>query len=255
MNLLDTPPTPFDVNFSVFGVPVRITPFFWLTAVIMGGAFANGTELLVWILAVLLSILIHELGHVWAYRRHGMAARVVLHQFGGVAIADGFGSAWRLPRWGNDPWRDIFISLAGPGAQILAALLLLAPCLFLAARRGMPITSLSEVYRAVAFTLAEQRILSLFVILFANCSIYWALLNLLPVYPLDGGQVARSLFTLRGSSQAIPQSLWLSVFVGGAAAFYFFQSGSGYGGLMFAMLAFSSYQALQMYGGGMGGWR
>ncbi|HEY6565817.1 MAG TPA: site-2 protease family protein [Pirellulaceae bacterium] len=249
MNLLETPPTPFDVNFSVFGVPVRITPFFWLTAVIMGGAFANGTQLLVWVLAVLLSILIHELGHVWAYRRHGMAARIVLHQFGGVAIADGAGSVWRVPRMGRDPWRDIFIALAGPGAQILAALVVLGPIVVMATGRGMSFSSLDDLYSAVRLFLAKQPLVQLFVILFANCSIYWALLNLLPVYPLDGGQVSRNLFLIYGGHQAMTQSLWLSVIVGAAIALYFFQHGNGYGGLMFAVLAYSSYQTVQMHQG------
>ena len=38
----------------------------------------------------------------------------------------------------------------------------------------------------------------------------WGLINLLPIYPLDGGQISRELFTLRESANGIIQSLQLS---------------------------------------------
>ena len=46
-------------------------------------------------------------------------------------------------------------------------------------------------------------------------NILWGLINLLPIYPLDGGQIARELFTLGNVRNGIIQSLRLST---GAAA-------------------------------------
>ena len=43
----------------------------------------------------------------------------------------------------------------------------------------------------------------------------WGLLNLLPMYPLDGGQIAQQIFVLANPQDAIRQSLILSVIVGG----------------------------------------
>jgi Zn-dependent protease len=75
--------------------------------------------------------------------------------------------------------------------------------------------------------------------------------NLLPVFPLDGGQIALQLFIVNDSWGGTVKALWLSVFVGGAFAVI--------GGilmrdlfvaLLFASLAVSNYFTLQQMGGG-----
>ena len=43
-----------------------------------------------------------------------------------------------------------------------------------------------------------------------HVNILWGLVNLLPIYPLDGGQIARELFTLGNPRAGIIQSLQLS---------------------------------------------
>ena len=85
-------------------------------------------------------------------------------------------------------------------------------------------------------------------LLFIN--IFWGLLNLMPIYPLDGGQISREIFTMRDPYRGIPQSLWVSVFTGAGIAVWALMLGSIFMTIMFGMLAFSSYQALQGYGGG-----
>ena len=50
----------------------------------------------------------------------------------------------------------------------------------------------------------------------------WGLLNLLPIYPLDGGQIAQQIFVLTNPQDAIRQSLILSVIVGGMMVAIFF---------------------------------
>ena len=53
----------------------------------------------------------------------------------------------------------------------------------------------------------------LYDILYIN--VMWGLLNLLPIYPLDGGQVAEQVFTLTNPQDAIRPTLILSMIVGG----------------------------------------
>ena len=87
-------------------------------------------------------------------------------------------------------------------------------------------------------------------------SMYWALLNLLPVYPLDGGQIAREVFTISNPNTGIRNSLILSIVAGAAVAIFALRRGDTFLAIMFGMLAFSSYQTLQAYsgrGGGFGG--
>src|SRR5262245_17621863 len=83
-------PTNYDLHFRVAGVPVRVHPLFWLVTVILGagGGRFDPVPVGLWVVAVFISILVHELGHVAAFRYYGVGSHVVLHAFGGLAVAD-----------------------------------------------------------------------------------------------------------------------------------------------------------------------
>lgn len=255
MLLIEPASTPYDWNFRLFSFPVRVSPWFWLMALLLGGSggFDDGIILLTWVLVVFLSILIHELGHAFAYRAYGMSASIVLYQMGGMAVSDRFGSPWQLSSRSRDPRREIMIALAGPGLQIASALLVMAVVWSMARARGMPVESVYDLPVAV-HELIPSRPLVVFLTVYVYISVIWAVINLLPVFPLDGGQIARNLFLLYGGANAIRHSLMLSLLTGAAAAIYGFTHGQPFLGILFAMLAYGSYQALTMYGG-FGGWR
>jgi membrane-associated protease RseP (regulator of RpoE activity) len=79
-------------------------------------------------------------------------------------------------------------------------------------------------------------------------NIFWGLVNLLPIYPLDGGRVAREVLTLGHPRQGIIQSLWLSAIVAaGVAVLGFVTFNSFFMALFFGYLAYSSYQTLRAY--------
>ncbi|GAF97863.1 unnamed protein product, partial [marine sediment metagenome] len=71
MFLAEPPPTQADLNFRLFGFNVRVSPWFWLLAVILGaGGIGGGTpprEILIWVAVVFVSILVHEFGHTLAF--------------------------------------------------------------------------------------------------------------------------------------------------------------------------------------------
>ncbi len=73
-------------------------------------------------------------------------------------------------------------------------------------------------------------------------SILWALLNLVPVWPLDGGHIARSVILMNRGT--VSQSLWVSLICAVALAFYAFSHQQTMMGIFFGMFAFSSYQML-----------
>ena len=243
----EPPRTQGDLHFKVFGFPVRISPWFWLVAALLSRV-TEPQRLLIWIIAVLLSILIHELGHAFAFRYFGVSSHVVLYHFGGLAVPDdistGYGFSGRL----QEPRSQIIISAAGPFAQIATAF-----ALSIVLRVGgmevlFPIPFLDSILQPPGGGLIiPSGPLRDFVQFFMGISVYWALLNLVPVYPLDGGQIARHLFVLFGGGNAIAQSLMLSIFTGGAIAFYALTRNHMYLGVMFGMLAYSSYTALQSY--------
>ena len=266
MFLAEPPATAYDLRFRVGPIPVRISPFFWVAAALIGWQLAHqvdkslpdspgaGVWLLLWIAAVLISIGIHEIGHWLAMRWYGTDAYIVLYHFGGLAVPRGSAS---FGGYGVDATKtnQLVISAAGPAAQLLLAAFVVLGTHAL----GYRLTSgLAWLDRALA--LGEGRplpspALEIFVFFLALPSIYWALLNLLPVYPLDGGHIAREIFLRFDTQNGIRNSLMLSVVTAGVIAFLaFVRLRDPFLGIMFVLLAFSSFQILQRYsGGGFGG--
>jgi Zn-dependent protease len=249
MLLIEPPPSQGDLHFRLFGIPVRVSPLFWLTAVIMGLG-REGTppaEMLIWVAVVFVSVLVHELGHAFTQRRFGGQPWIVLHGIGGLALCD---DCDRSPR------SQILISLAGPAAGfalaavILAAVRLSGQAIVWGGSHdvvaGMiPFSILGIKLNWQPFESVAANIL-LYHILFVN--IVWGLVNLLPVYPLDGGRVAREVLTLRHPRRGIVLSLQVSIVVAGAMAVVGLLTwGSLFTALLFGYLAFTNYQALQAY--------
>ena len=75
-------------------------------------------------------------------------------------------------------------------------------------------------------------------------NIFWPLLNLIPVPPLDGGQIVREGLAILGVDDATRIAAILGVVSGGAVAFWGYTQNEPYLGIMFAMLAVSCYQSL-----------
>lgn len=238
-----------DLNFRIAGIPIRVTPWFWIAALLLGWNVTdsgNSHLVLAWILAVFSSILIHELGHAFAFRYFGIEASVVLYHFGGLASPTTNYGYTRTSR--GTPLNQLAISAAGPIAQLLAAAIGIVAIraagygVFLGGFVGNWLNLPPE-------PMLTPRALDHFVTFFLYASIYWALLNLLPVYPLDGGQIARELFLLSGNDNAIRNSLLLSVFAAGVMVVYGLQTKDLYFALLFGMLGYSSYTAVQPYFG------
>ena len=162
----------FDLRFRLLGFPVRVSPFFFLVSGLFGSGLAlqpnlGWPYLFLWIGLSFISILIHELGHALAYRLFGSPAEITLHGFGGYA------QGYRLPR----PWQRIIVSLAGPVAQLLLAGLVYGSDFF---------TNWSMQHLLLTATWTF--------LMWMN--VVWALLNLVPVLPLDGGNVMREVLAI-----------------------------------------------------------
>jgi len=243
--------SPYDVNFHIAGIPVRISPWFWLSTVLLGMGASRGGDpqrLLLWVAACFASILIHELGHALAFRWHGVESRIVLYQFGGLAIPTGLGSGWNSRRSLTRSYA-ITVSAAGPLAQFAAASALMLG--IHASGFSIPLGGFVAEWLRLPVDrplLASPRLLD-FSTFFLYVSVYWGLLNLLPVLPLDGGQIARELFLAFDRGHAIQHALMLSTITAGILAARGFLQNDLYFGMMFGMLAYSNFNALQAHSG------
>jgi Zn-dependent protease len=243
MLLAEPGQTQADLHFSVLGIPVRVHPMFWLVTVILATSGKRSPQaLFFWVLAVFVSILVHEMGHALTFRRFGYEPWVTLYAMGGLASAN----VRRM-----DPRTHILISLAGPGAGFVLAAIIVT----LMRLGGNPITFVFGWPSIVhwQFDSIDNLRLVNFVndLLFVN--IWWGLVNLLPIYPLDGGQISRELFNLSDSRDALRKSLWLSVGMAAAVALYGAMQRDFYLVVFFGFLAYQSYALLEsMFGRGGG---
>jgi Zn-dependent protease len=164
-------PSPFDVNFRLFGIPVRVQPMFWLMMALLGsGSFQRGgfELLIIWVACGFVSIMVHELGHALAYRFFGIWSAITLVAFAGLTHGQG------SPR---HAWQRMLVSAAGP----------IAGFAFVAAVFGSALV--------VPWPARNEYLESAFLFLLLQ-GIFWNLLNLLPIWPLDGGNIAREIFAM-----------------------------------------------------------
>jgi|694.fasta_scaffold59064_2 stage IV sporulation protein FB len=205
------------IQFSLFGIPVRVHPFFWLTLAIIGGALgADSPEailrILLFLLAGFVSILVHELGHALTARGFGARSEIVLQAFGGYAAYSGV----KMTR----P-QSFMVTAAGPAIQIL---------LGLAVMMFIPL-----------FPDLNQRAMY-FLMVLSWISIAWAVLNLLPVLPLDGGQMLNAIL----GPERIKITLWVSLIVAvSAGLLLYLVFKSILAPVFMGMFAWQAWQALR----------
>ena len=240
----ELPPTRLDLRFSVAGIPVRVHPLFWLIALLFG---SSGDLLLIpiWVLALFIAILVHELGHALAFRRYGQRSHIVLH-FMGLTVPEPVYWGSGYANVGLTANQQIFISLAGPLAGFLLAALLLVIIAVTGGSVGINwLFGFIPLPLDIAMSFGGRFVTALFIQLLW-VSIFWGMINLMPVYPLDGGSVARNIWLQADPIDGIRRSLWLSVIAGSVialAGLILFRS--LFMALFFGFLAFQSYQSLQ----------
>jgi Zn-dependent protease len=183
----------------MFGVPIRVHPLFWVVVAVVGYGpfFVEGGSiglLLLWVGCAFVSLLLHEFGHVLMGRAFGAHGHIVLYAMGGLAIGSKDGRQGR--------WQRMAVSFAGPLAQLLLYGLLWA----LTKTEQSPVPLL---WRRNAWPAIQM-------LLYINW--YWPLLNLLPIWPLDGGQITREACEGLLGFKGVIVSLWISIVVSGLLA-------------------------------------
>jgi stage IV sporulation protein FB len=185
-------PTRWELRWRMFGADIRVHPLFWASSAVTGVRYYQHPEdggfgvFVFWMIAVFLSLLLHEFGHVFTARLFGVRGDIVLSGLGGRML--GLGELKRC-------WQRLVVLLAGP----------LTTFLFfgvLQAITWIPFPGWREP-------------IGMGMVILVHINFWWGLLNVLPLWPLDGGQMAaelgEALLGRRGRSLAA----LLSVFVAG----------------------------------------
>lgn len=153
-------------------------------------------EALVWVAGFLLFIFLHELGHTFAAQLVGVEVKSVF-----VWILGGLTNLSYKP---EKPVHNLFIAAAGPLVNMLLAFLCVAAYILLYIV-FLPYSNNAELFLWV------QTFVNLFFSL-AFVNIILIVFNLLPVYPLDGGNILHALMEMFfGKSNADLITLVISV--------------------------------------------
>jgi stage IV sporulation protein FB len=155
-------------RFHLGPIPVRVEfPFFLVIVLIGYHSHQSVTLLLTWVGVAFGSILLHELGHAIVGRAFGSPTSIVLYAFGGLTFHNG--GKWLTAR------QDVLVSLAGSLSQIVLL--------------GIPAYLITHdsllIYTSYGWYVFFWDLMWV--------SLGWGIINLLPILPLDGGNIAVTL--------------------------------------------------------------
>ena len=193
-------------------IPVVIHPVFWLLAGLIGYLNSgNVAGTAVWALVIFISLLVHEFGHAIMAYIFKKKPVIQLLAFGGATIYSNKGL--------SKP-KEFLIVLCGP---LFGFLLFVVTYLMLQAD-----------------LFSDPLVISILQI-FSWVNLFWTILNLVPVLPLDGGQLLRialeGFFGLGGYKAALLIGTGISLLI----CFFFFISQNFLIGALFFLFAFQSF--------------
>lgn len=144
---------------SIAGSTIWVRPSFLILVALFVFLYMDQgvpvAEALTWVPVILISVLAHELAH---------AATLGLFGYGASTIELGGWGGRTINARRSKPWHEIVVSAAGPAASFLLGAISFLSYLFVPAPPA-------------------------FVELMFQANIAWAIFNMLPIYPLDGGLV------------------------------------------------------------------
>jgi stage IV sporulation protein FB len=206
--------------FTIAGIPVSASPFYFLLLLMFSrGDWMNAV---IWAVCITVSLLAHELGHALVARHLRHDPSIMLHGFGGLTSRT---------RTGRDVEEAAIIAM-GPAAGLALGLLIFG-LWWLMAHAGLS---------HLAFSARGAAILSAFLY---PCFM-WNLLNLIPLWPLDGGQLFR-LAVLRFTRGRLANQITHGVSLALIALLgvWALSTRSWFGGIVLFMLAAQNIRALR----------
>jgi Zn-dependent protease len=213
-------------QFHVGSIPVQVHPWFLLTAAMLGaGDSTQLVPLVVWVAVVFVGVLLHELGHALAGKAFGLDPEIDLLAFGGLTSWRGGGKR------GIGTAQRVAISVAGPFT-------------------GIAIGGATWLYQRSLQNSGDIPSAGLWLLLtdiwFVN--FFWGAVNLLPILPLDGGNVlfAVAQKVTRGNGERPARTI--SLVVAAIIALYSLSRGMVFNAVFAGLFALQNFQALRALG-------
>ena len=213
-----SPPT-----FRLFDIPVRLNPSFFIVGLLLSIPRSfDPAELMrvgIWLAVVFVSILWHELGHALVGSAFGMSPRIELGAMGGLTSWDAGARSGALT-----PGRSLLVSLAGPCAGFA-----LGGVVWIVGTRVPPPPGLGHTatYYAIWVNLG------------------WGALNLLPLLPYDGGNVAVVVLDRIARGRGSTIGRYVSVGVGAVCCALAVRAGWTWAAILAGLATLSSWHNIR----------
>jgi stage IV sporulation protein FB len=142
-------------------IPITIRPTYWIFTGILSLLLGqwNILQMFIWMVIIFVSVLFHEFGHALTAKMFGRRPRIELVAMGGLTYHDGD----KLPFW-----KQFLITLDGPLFGLILAL----------------VTGSIHSY-------FSSPVIKAILLQTSYVNFFWTVINLVPVLPLDGGQLLR----------------------------------------------------------------
>lgn len=206
-------------------IPIHIYPIFWILAFAIGwintpsmtqvGPATVFLGVGIWVAIVFISVLIHEYGHALTAIAFGQKAHIDLLGFGGLTHRHG--QKLKL-------WKEFLISLNGP----LASFLIYLTSIFLLSYMGNSHSLFKTVLELTAYA-----------------NLFWTILNLLPIQPLDGGRLLSIILEGAFGIRGMKIGLFLSAIFAAGIGILAFIGHMLLMGALFMLLAFENFRSWQ----------
>lgn len=194
------------------GIPISIHPFFWVFSVLIGYLMSSsiyGTA--IWVVIIFVSVLVHELGHATMALIFKQKPKIELIAMGGLTSYHGKKLKY---------YQQFLIVLNGPlfgvGLFVLATFVL-----WLHVFQNPTIVASIKIFQVV--------------------NIFWSIVNLLPVLPLDGGQLMRIALEGFFGVKGFKLSFLIGFVIAGIIALGSFVIRNYLMGALFFLFAFQSF--------------
>lgn len=196
-------------------IPIFIHPFFWILAAVIGLLYGGFSVFaLIWVAIVFISVLFHEMGHAITALVFGQHPQVSLVALGGLTTYEGKGLNF---------FQQFIIVLNGPIFGI--ALFLLS-------------------YQIISYEVFQNAYLIYFFSAMWKINLFWSAINLLPVLPLDGGQLIRIVFEAIFGEKGFRASIFVGMVVAFALSIisFIFFTQLLIVGIIFFLFAFQNFE-------------
>ena len=187
----------------ICGIPIKVDLSLIILFLLVKGMFNDPLYDLMAFVLLVVSIVLHELGHSLVARQFGCRVRdITLMLIGGAASLD------ELPR---KPWQDLLVAAAGPAVSFLLgglAIWLAAPVLVTHPVTGQPI-----------YAFLHRGFQQVIYYAFGWGNLWLGIFNLIPAFPMDGGRILRAL--LQQCFMTRLKATWLASRIGRGVALLF----------------------------------